>query len=119
MDNISGKVPFLERWFTRQERTALLFTCAMALVGLGVQAISAVQENSIKQTPFVRPARLSINRASAAELAALSGIGPVLAQRIINDRASRGLYLVADDLLRVKGVSKKMLERIRLQIVFD
>ncbi len=119
MDKVSGKVPFLERWFTRQERAALLFTCAMALVGLGVQTIAMVRENSIKQVPFVRPERLSINRASAAELAALSGIGPVVAQRIVSDRSGRGSYLIADDLLRVKGVSKKLLERIRLQICFD
>lgn len=119
MNKISGKVPFLERWFTRQERAALLFACAMALVGLAVQAVSAAKINSTGQAPFVQPERLSINRASAAELAELSGIGPVMAQRIINDRVSRGSYLVADDLLRVKGMSKKTLERIRLQICFD
>jgi competence protein ComEA len=108
-----------DRWFTRQERAALLFAGATALLGLAVQTIRTAFADSIREASFVRPAPLSVNRASAAELASLSGIGPVVAQRIVDYRSSGGSYLVAEDLLRVKGVSKKTLEKIRRQIRFD
>jgi len=52
------------------------------------------------------------NRADAAELAALPGIGPALAQRIVEERA-RGPYKSVDDLLRVHGIGEKTLAKLR------
>jgi competence protein ComEA len=55
--------------------------------------------------------KLDVNAASSAELLAISGIGPVLAQRIIEGRP----YGTADDLIKVKGIGPKKFERIRAQ----
>ena len=52
------------------------------------------------------------NRADAAELASLPGIGPALAQRIVEERA-RGPYKSVDDLLRVNGIGEKTLAKLR------
>ncbi len=49
------------------------------------------------------------NTASEEELALLPGVGEVLAKRIVEGRAGGG-YGSATDLLRVKGISPKMLE---------
>jgi competence ComEA-like helix-hairpin-helix protein len=56
---------------------------------------------------------LDLNVASADELAALEGVEPVLAERIVADRAAAGLYTKVDDLLRVAGVDTELLERLR------
>ena len=55
--------------------------------------------------------KLDVNAASSAELLAIPGIGPVLAQRIIDGRP----YESADDLTKVKGIGPKKYEQIRAQ----
>jgi len=57
----------------------------------------------------VPPARVSVNRASAAELEKVPGIGPELARRIIIYRPYRSL----DELTRVPGIGPRSLERLR------
>ncbi len=61
-------------------------------------------------------ARLDVNRATAAELAELSGIGDALAQRIVDDREQNGPFACVDALTRVPGVGARTLEAIRDRI---
>lgn len=61
--------------------------------------------------------KLDINRATAAELDALKGIGPAKAQAIIEDRDKNGKYASVDDLLRVKGIGEKLLQAMQDGIV--
>lgn len=56
--------------------------------------------------------RIDINRASAAELEALPGIGPALAQRIVADREVNGPFRRPQDLSRVTGIGEKTLARL-------
>lgn len=55
---------------------------------------------------------IDLNLASAADLQKLSGIGPVLSQRIIDERGKKPFQCV-DDLRRVSGIGPKTLERLR------
>ena len=55
---------------------------------------------------------VDINTASQEELETLSGVGPVLAQRIIEYREANGL----EELLEVKGIGEKTLEKFREDI---
>ncbi len=50
---------------------------------------------------------LELNTASAQDLEALPGIGPVLAGRIIQHRENHGPYKTLEDLLAVPGLGKK------------
>ena len=59
-----------------------------------------------------------INSASAEELEALPGVGPALAQRIVNER-SKGRFMSADDLVRVPGIGKAKLEKLRSYVEVD
>ncbi len=55
---------------------------------------------------------VDLNTATKAELETLNGVGEVLAQRIIDERNFLPFNSV-DDLLRVKGIGEKTLEKIR------
>ena len=56
---------------------------------------------------------VNINTASAAELQTLSGIGPSMAQSIIDERTKNGAFASVDDLMRVSGIGEKKLAKIK------
>ena len=57
--------------------------------------------------------RININTATWQELQTLRGIGPALAQRIVEYRQTSGGFSTVDDLTNVKGIGEKTLEKIR------
>lgn len=63
--------------------------------------------------PAQAVSKVNLNRASADELQVLPGIGPVLAQRMVDWRKAHGRYRTVDDLQEVKGIGKKRLEQLR------
>jgi competence protein ComEA len=60
---------------------------------------------------------LDLNAATAADLEALPGVGPVLARRVVDHRTQHGPFRRLDELLQVKGVGPRLLERLRPRIV--
>jgi competence protein ComEA len=56
---------------------------------------------------------ISLNRADAAALETLPGVGPVLAERIIAHRESNGPFQSVDDLLEVPGIGEAKLASLR------
>ncbi|MDR5683164.1 MAG: helix-hairpin-helix domain-containing protein [Armatimonadota bacterium] len=115
--------------FTRHEALLLVAACVAILGGIAVQAVGRqtppVVIHAPAETPPAqiavapRPAGrlpvgpVSLNTASAAELERLPGIGPKLAQRIVEDRAHNGPYASVEDLRRVKGIGPRRIEQIR------
>ncbi|MBP3966155.1 ComEA family DNA-binding protein [Paenibacillus lignilyticus] len=61
--------------------------------------------------------KIDINYATVEELDAIPGIGASKAKSIIEDREKNGLYSSMDDLLRVKGIGPKLLEKMKSSIV--
>ncbi|MBN1526197.1 MAG: helix-hairpin-helix domain-containing protein [Candidatus Omnitrophica bacterium] len=57
--------------------------------------------------------RIDINKAGVEELMKLRGVGKVLATRIVEYRSSRGPFTTPNDIINVKGVNKKLLDRIK------
>lgn len=76
----------------------------------GKGASAAPPSRSGKAARLTAP--VNVNRATAAELQALPGIGPKLAQRILDERA-RQRFRSVDDLRRVPGIGAKTLDRLR------
>jgi competence protein ComEA len=64
-------------------------------------------------------ARIEANRAGAADFELLPGVGPTLARRIVEHRAARGPFRVAEDLLQVRGIGPRTLERLRPLLAFE
>jgi len=60
---------------------------------------------------------INLNTATAEQLEAIPGIGPVLAQRIIEYRQTRGRFQSVDELLEVRGIGPKRLESMRPYVV--
>lgn len=56
---------------------------------------------------------VDVNSASAAELETLPGIGPVIAQRIIEHRRDHGPFLDIEELAEVSGISERMVGELR------
>ena len=73
--------------------------------------VKEVLKASAGKTP--PPAAVDLNTATTRELQSISGIGPVLAARIIAGRP----YKSVDDLLRVSGMGSRLLEKIRRYLV--
>jgi competence protein ComEA len=57
--------------------------------------------------------RISLNRATASELEALPGVGPVLAERIVAYRSQNGPFTEVEDLLDVPGIGEAILASLR------
>ena len=62
---------------------------------------------------------LHINTASADDLCALKGVGPKLAEKIIEQRTASGPFKGPADLKKVHGIGKKKLENMLQSIIFD
>lgn len=63
---------------------------------------------------------ISFGNASASELQQISGIGPVMAKRLIEFRQRKGGKVEHfNDFLEVKGIGKKKLERLKKHLTLD
>lgn len=71
-----------------------------------------IKSRKKKETEKLLPGSININVASAAELQKLPRIGAVIADRIIEYRINYGEFKTIEELLKVKGVGKKTLEKL-------
>lgn len=76
-------------------------------------AATAPAAPAARVAPPAGAAPLDLNRATAAELDALPGIGPVLASRIVEQRRRAGPYRSPEELLAVRGIGPHLLQRLR------
>lgn len=59
---------------------------------------------------------VDINRADAATLVQLNGIGPAKAEAIVAWRDANGPFLQVEDLAKVSGIGLRMVEQLRADI---
>ena len=60
--------------------------------------------------------RTSINQANLEELQELPGIGPSIAQKIIDYRNEYGFFQKLDDIMRIKGIKNALFNKIKEHI---
>jgi comEA protein len=78
----------------------LLFCCFVFAAG-----------SEATKKPPLKP--ININTATSDELQQVPGIGPVTADKILQMRKSYGAFKSVDDLLSIRGIGKKRLEKMR------
>lgn len=61
--------------------------------------------------------QVDLNHATASDLEALPGIGPKLAQRVIDHRVTKGPFTKVEDLRQVKGIGRKKFDRLRPHVL--
>ena len=64
-----------------------------------------------KKKPPMKP--VNINTASSEELQHVPGIGPATAQKILQMRKAYGPFKSVDDLLAIRGLGEKRLDKMR------
>lgn len=79
----------------------------------GVQVIEQTENGPLSLNSKQFEGCININQATIEELQGLPGIGSVIAKRIYDDRMGRGAYHSIDELLQVKGIGSKKLDRLR------
>jgi competence protein ComEA len=68
--------------------------------------------------PAPRTSLIDVNRAQINELEQITGVGPVLAARIVEVRRRIGRFRGPEDLLHVPGIGPGILQRIRGEVRF-
>ncbi|HRU94726.1 MAG TPA: helix-hairpin-helix domain-containing protein, partial [Anaerolineae bacterium] len=82
--------------------------------------IPAIVTETPEVAPAAAPPKVDLNTADATTLITLPGIGPVLAERILAYRETRGPFLAPEELLAVPGIGAKvyagLAERLTLSL---
>lgn len=81
--------------------------CAALLAGALLWPLATTAEKKLPPKP------VNLNTATAAELAQLPGVGEVIAARIVRHREVSGPFRSVNELVIVRGISRKMLEKLR------
>ena len=112
-------------WLTEKERVTLTVLGTLALAALGIllwqrhrsplTIVAAPEPVQVAQwdAALASARHVDINTASAAELERLPGVGPTLAQRIVDYRSAHGPFQSPQDLQQVQGIGPKTYETLR------
>ena len=78
---------------------------------------TAASGRSMQMAPIRLPdGEVPVNTGDLAEIMRLPGIGEKIGQAVIDERALNGPYHYPEDLLAVRGIGEKTLERMREQL---
>lgn len=111
---------------TKHEKYILIFLIFTAFLGVGINFYkktsypvpirAAHNKTSVIRDRVEKTAIININSATQKELTALKGIGPVLADRIIEYRRKHGYFAQREDLQKVKGVGAAKFKDVKEMI---
>ena len=92
---------------------ALLFVAVLFTAGTDHLRLIPVKIGDTPSTTATVGLRINLNTATSEELQQLSGIGEVLASRILEYREVCGPFQSVDDLLDISGIGEKRLAEWR------
>jgi len=77
---------------------------------------TVVYRSGVRVSKSIHSGPININRATAKQLDALDGIGPVIAQRIVDYRKKNGSFISIDDLQKVSGIGAAKFAQIKAKV---
>jgi competence protein ComEA len=86
-------------------------TIVVLVIATGLSFACAARVARAAKQPPAKP--LNLNTATVNQLAQLPGIGPKTAQSIVDFRKASGPFRRVEDLLAIRGISRRKLEAIR------
>ncbi|MFH1798223.1 MAG: helix-hairpin-helix domain-containing protein [Candidatus Omnitrophota bacterium] len=110
---------------TLYERFIIVFLCLTLLTGMVILHKKrsrpfydiTIKRQGIKEEFLAEQVenllKININEADAGKIASIPGLGKVISGRIIEYRRVYGPFNKEQDLLRVKGIGQKKLEKIK------
>ncbi len=84
-----------------------IMMAAIAAIALSATALSAQSKTPAPKTTATAAAPVNLNTATAEQLATIPGVGPKMAERIIDYRQKNGGFKKVEDLMNVSGVGEK------------
>ncbi len=100
----------------RYRLTAAVLTGVLFCVSGGHAFTSVSQKKAATKQKASAAKKININRASWEELDTLPDIGKVRAEAIIRHREISGPFRKIEELIAVKGISRKIFEKLRGRI---
>jgi competence protein ComEA len=88
-------------------------SAAAALCALLVAGTPAFTVPIHAQAPAAEKATLNLNAATLDQLATLPGIGPKVAERILEYRTKNGGFKKIEELMNVKGIGEKSFLKLK------
>ena len=76
------------------------------------------KSHKASKTTKKKTGKVNINTADAKTLTEFTGIGPVTAKKIVAYRRKNGKFKNAKDLMNVKGIGEKTLQKMKPQLKF-
>ena len=89
----------------RLQSRLVLFLCCISFASLGGRGALA------QKTPPAAP--VDLNTATVGQLQQLPGVGPAMANAIVQFRKKSGPFERLEDLLAIRGITSRKLERLR------
>lgn len=99
--------------------TVVSVQAASAVLSANVEEAEVTPPASLEETPVTLATKVNINTADLEQLQALDGIGPALAQRIINYRQTYGLFRTVEEIQDVKGIGTGIFAKIKDYITVE
>jgi competence protein ComEA len=103
--NATLETPKTRGKIMKKTRISLTLVILVA-IGFMMVAVAGAQDKGMKKTKQ-NTAIVNLNTATAEELEQVKGIGPKLAEKIIEYRKTNGPFKRAEDIVKVQGIGTK------------
>lgn len=119
---------------TKQEKLVIYFLIATLILGLAIkfykarisrpdlkiESVNIAADKNVDIKKIIKEKQtVKVNSASARDFNRLPGIGPGLAERIVEYRSQNGNFVIVEDLKKVKGIGQKKYDAIKDYITVE